>query len=128
MKNEAFFFFLRLTILGLPLCCPGLEPVLFQTQLVEKCFALKERKCVDFETRSYCLRTSCISVEQRNNVLRRKCDYNNPDTRNVNWESQLMLYKIFYFLALFTYLSLRGIFHSTEKRRRRNKSLKCTTV
>lgn len=41
---------LRLTFLGLPLCASGLEPVLFQAQLVEKCFALKDRKRVEFDT------------------------------------------------------------------------------
>lgn len=35
-----------------------------------------------------------------------------------------MLYKIFYFLALFTYLSLRGIFHSTEKKEKKKQITK----
>lgn len=48
---------LRLTFLILPLRSSGLEPILSQAQLVEKCFALKERKCVDFDTHSRCLRT-----------------------------------------------------------------------
>lgn len=43
---------LRLTFLGLPVCTSGLEPVLSQAQLVEKCFALKEGKRVDFHTHS----------------------------------------------------------------------------
>lgn len=39
---------LQLTFLGLPLCTSGLEPVLFQAQLVEKCFALKRREMRGF--------------------------------------------------------------------------------
>lgn len=88
-EERSFFFFLEPTFRGLPLCSSGLEPILFQTQLVEKCFGLKEGKCVDFDTHSFCLRTSCISVEQRNNVRRRKCDYNNPNTQHVKQDRQL---------------------------------------
>lgn len=54
---------LRLTFLGLSLCASGLESVLFQAQLVEKCFALKGGKCMDSDTHSYCLRTLSILVE-----------------------------------------------------------------
>lgn len=71
---------LWLTFLGLPLCASGLEPILFQAQLVEKCFALKGGKCVDFDTHSYCLRTLGISLEQQNNVFSRKED-NSPNTQ-----------------------------------------------
>lgn len=39
---------LQPTFPGLPLCASGLEPVLFQAQLVEKCFALKEEEMRGF--------------------------------------------------------------------------------
>lgn len=39
---------LRLTFLGLPLRASGLQPVLLQAQLVEKCFALKQREMRGF--------------------------------------------------------------------------------
>lgn len=47
---------LRLTFLGLPLRAPGLRHVLFPAQLVEERFALKEGKCVDSDTHSFCPR------------------------------------------------------------------------
>lgn len=72
---------LRLTFLGLPLGASGLEPILFQAQLVEKCFALKEGKRVDFDTHSHCLRTLGTALELQNNVFSRKCEDNGTDAR-----------------------------------------------
>lgn len=74
---------LRLTFLGLPQHASGLEPILLQAQLVEKCFALKEGKHMYFDTHSYCLRTVGTALELQNNVFSRKCEDNGADVQTI---------------------------------------------
>lgn len=114
---------LRLTFLGLLLCASGQEPVLFRAQLVEKCFALKGGKCVDFDTHSYCLRTLGIfSWTTRTMSLAGNVRTIAP-TRARRSGQPALFKKITNTRPFFTHLSLRGIFiHRTVKRT--NKSVK----
>lgn len=55
----------RLTFLVLSQQASGLQPIVSQDQLVEKRFALKQRKHVHLDTHLFCLRTSLsVCVEQ----------------------------------------------------------------
>lgn len=69
---------LQLTFLGLRLRASGLEPVLLQAQLVEKCFALKRREVRGF----WHIRTGLYSRKCEDNSLR----FSQTATDLTSWE------------------------------------------